>query len=652
MMNRTTASEISGSSTKANLYQPKVDSPYAAIQSVPDVWMIASQWPQANELVALYDPHAKPEVKLTYAELNRAIHQFAAGIQALGVQTGDRIALVSDNSPRWLIADQGLMATGATNVVRSSQADRDELLFILRDSGSTGLVVQDRVTFAKLQPYLADLPISFVVFLFDEPPDETTDLKALSFSQLLQLGETHSFSAPTLTRDSLATLLYTSGTTGKPKGVMLTHGNLMHQIETLDAIVQPLKGDRVLSILPTWHAYERSGEYFLLSRGCTQIYTNLRSVKADLKKHKPHYMVGVPRLWESIYEGIQKQFREQPPKRQALVKNLLENSQRYIEAKRIVNGLSLDCLNPSLGQRVTAGLEVATRFPLHQLAHRLVYNKVKEATGGCIKQVISGGGSLAMHLDTFFEVIGLEVLVGYGLTETAPVLTARRPNRNLRRSSGQPIPLTEIKIVDPESRAPLPQGQRGLVLARGPQVMKGYYQNPEATAKAIDPEGWFDTGDLGWVTPFNDLVLTGRAKDTIVLTNGENIEPQPIEDACIRSPYIDQIMLVGQDERSLGALIVPNIEALEKWAVQQNRSITTDQGDIDLENRAVQDLFRAELTREVKDRPGYRPDDRIGPFKLLKEPFSIENGMMTQTLKVRRPVVTERYRDMIDNMFA
>jgi long-chain acyl-CoA synthetase len=196
--------------------------------------------------------------------------------------------------------------------------------------------------------------------------------------------------------------------------------------------------------------------------------------------------------------------------------------------------------------------------------------------------------------------------------------------------------------------------------------MKGYYKNPEATAKAIDSEGWFDSGDLGWVTPQNDLVLTGRAKDTIVLSNGENIEPQPIEDACLRSAYIDQIMLVGQDQRSLGALIVPNLEALEQWAASQNLHLRLPQSvpghsdapakefrtAIDLDSKEIKNLFRQELNREVQNRPGYRPDDRIGTFELILEPFSIENGMMTQTLKIRRPVVMERYRDIINGMFA
>jgi long-chain acyl-CoA synthetase len=280
--------------------------------------------------------------------------------------------------------------------------------------------------------------------------------------------------------------------------------------------------------------------------------------------------------------------------------------------------------------------------------------------------MFSGGGALPKHIDDFFELIGVEILQGYGLTETSPVTHGRRYWRNLRGAVGQPIPGTETKIVDPETRKPLPTGERGLVMLRGPQIMQGYYQNPEATAKAIDADGWFDSGDLGWITPQNDLVLTGRAKDTIVLTNGENIEPQPIEDACLRSPYIDQIMLVGQDQRSIGALIVPNLSALEKWAEtqnlhlrlpdeaakEQNKEDSAHKTEVSLESKIIQDLFRQELNREVQNRPGYRPDDRIGPFKLILEPFSVENGLMTQTLKIRRHVVMERYRDIINGIFA
>ncbi|MFB2975395.1 long-chain fatty acid--CoA ligase [Microseira sp. BLCC-F43] len=635
---------------------------YSELESVAEIWAMVGQ--KYANIVALHDPHAKPEVMITYAQLYQQMRQFAAGLQVLGIVPAyepPRVALFSDNCPRWLIADQGIIMAGGANVVRSSLADKDELLYILENSGSNALVVEDLKTLKKLGDRIYDLPIQLVVLLSDEQPDAKGILNVFNFAQVMAKGENQPLQPANQNRETLATLLYTSGTTGKPKGVMLSHGNLLHQIVMIGVIVQPSAGDRVVSILPTWHAYERSCEYFLLSQGCTQIYTNIRQVKQDLKKFQPQFMVGVPRLWESIYEGVQKSFREQPANKQKLINFFLGISGQYIEARRIVQGLHLEKRNPSSSQRLVAKIKAAVLSPLHTLGEKIVYRKVREATGGKIKQVISGGGSLAMHLDTFFEIVGIEVLVGYGLTETAPVVTARRLDDNLRGSAGKPLPGTEIRIVDPETWKDVKPGSRGLVLIRGPQVMQGYYRNPEATAKAINSEGWFDSGDLGWVTNKNDLVLTGRAKDTIVLTNGENIEPQPIEDACLRSPYIDQIMLVGQDMRSLGALIVPNLDALQQWAASQNsilrlpnQTLPPDakgKPEIDLDSKPIQDLFRKELNREVQNRPSYRPDDRIGAFKLILEPFSIENGMMTQTLKIRRPVVTERYRDMIDGMF-
>ncbi len=615
---------------------------YSNVQSLPEVWSIAAK--QFANVLAVHDPHSSPEVKLTYAQLYDQMQAFAAGIQALGVRVEDgdsvppRIALFSDNCPRWLVADQGIMRSGAVDVVRGAQADPVELRYILEHSGSVGVVLQDAELLKKLRGILSEVPLQFVILLSDEAVTSET-YKVMTFSEVLELGRSHSLQPVQQDRSTLATLMYTSGTSGMPKGVMLSHGNLIYEINGAYAVAQPEAGERVLSILPIWHSYERSFEYFIFSNGCTQIYTNIRFVKKDLKEFQPHYMVGVPRLWESIYEGIQKQFRDQPARKQKLVKFFLEQSQKYILAQRTAKNLNLDNLNPSATEKFTATVKAAFRFPLHLLGDRLVYQKVRAGTGGQIKFVVSGGGSIADHLEDFFEIVGINILGGYGLTETSPITHARRPWRNVRGADGEPLPTTETRIVDPETRQDLAIGQKGLILLRGHQIMQGYYKNPEATAKAIDKDGWFDTGDLGMVTPHDDLIITGRAKDTIVLTNGENIEPQPIEDACLRSVYIDQIMLVGQDQKVLGALVVPNMEALEQW------------GSTDLNSSSVQDLFRGELARLVKDRPAYRPDDRIGCFRLLSEPFSIENGLLTQTLKIRRNVVMERYQGMIDEMF-
>lgn len=631
---------------------------YSQINSLGEIWAIVAE--KFGNITALHDPHAQPQVILTYAELNQKIEEFAGGLQALEVDSGAKISLFADNSPRWFIADQGIIRAGLADAVRSSQADRDELLYIYENSDSIALVVEDLKTLNQLRPDLDELSPKFVILLTDEEPPAEDSLNILNFSQLMERGANQTLTPITQKKEDLATLIYTSGTTGKPKGVMLSHGNLLHQINTLNVIIQPQPGDRVLSILPSWHSYERTAEYFLLSQGCTQIYTSIRPFKNDLKRMKPHYMVGVPRLWESIYEGIQKQFRDQSPNKQKLVNFFLGVSQSYIVAKRIANNLSLEHLHVSGTQRFLAKIKAIFLAPLHALGDRLVYQKIRQGIGGSLKAWISGGGSLAPHIDNFFEIVNIPLLVGYGLTETSPVTNARTLKRNLKGSAGRPLPGTEIKIVDVNTRQTLPSGEKGLVLIRGPQVMQGYYKQPEATAKAIDQEGWFDSGDLGWVTPMNDLVLTGRAKDTIVLNNGENIEPQPIEDACVRSPYIDQIMLVGQDQKSLGALIVPNIEALEKWAETKQHNLTFPSADASREeilesplyDKPVQALFRQELKQQVQDRPGYRPDDQIKVFEFILEPFSIDNGMMTQTLKIKRPIVTERYHAIIEGMYS
>jgi long-chain acyl-CoA synthetase len=615
---------------------------YSQINSLPEIWAIVAA--KCGDVVALDSPHLPTPVKFTYQQLATKIQRFATGLQALGVQPRTGVALFADNSPRWLIADQGIMSTGAFNAVRSSQAGTQELLSILENSDAQTLVVEDLKTLKRLIDKISGQYIELIILLSDESIDLETPIKIVNFADVIELGSNHSFTPTQIDRSDLASLIYTSGTSGNPKGVMLSHANLLHQVNTCGAVITVKPGLQVLSILPSWHCYERSCEYYLLSQGCTQIYTNIRYFKQDLKEYQPQFMVAVPRIWESIYEGIQKQFKEQSPRQQKLVDTLLNLSQRYIMARRIVQGLDLECLEPSLSQKLNAQIQMVALAPIYAIADKLVFGKIRSATGGKLQNIFSGGGSLAKHLDLFFETVGIDILVGYGLTETAPITNARRTWRNLRLSSGQPLPGTEIRIVDPETRQTLPIGQKGLVLIRGPQVMQGYYRDPESTAKAINPEGWFNSGDLGMVTAHNDLVITGRAKDTIVLSNGENIEPQSIEDACLRSQYISQIVLVGQDQKYLGALIVPDLEALQQWADSQNLPL-------DLEHSQINDLFRTELTREVKNRPGYRADDRITVIKLILEPFSIENGLLTQTLKIRRPVVMERYHDMINEMF-
>ena len=603
-------------------------------------------WPELERLhgdaIALEAPHARPPQSLSYRQLRQDIEQAAAAFAALGVSEGDVVALFAENGPRWLLADQGLMRAGAADAVRGSSAPIEELRYILSDCGAIGLVVESAALLQRLAlPADALARLRFVVLLEGSAEQaaaaSAAGMPCLSWQELLERGlQSPLPPLPAGGVARVATLLYTSGTTGEPKGVPLTQANLLHQLRNLGVAVQPHPGDRVLSVLPIWHAYERSAEYFLLSCGCRQTYTTLKQLRPDLQKVKPQYLISVPRLWEALLSGFEDALAAMPASRQRLLRAALANGRAYALARRIAQDLSLKPEPPQ--QRLLAAAEAAGRWPLQRLAAALLWPKVRQQlVGGSLRTAISGGGALASHVDAFFEVIGIELLVGYGLTETSPVLTCRRPWNNRRGGSGQPLAGTSIRIVDADSRQPLAIGQRGLVLARGPQVMGGYFGKPEATARAIDGEGWFDTGDLGQLLADGSLVLTGRAKDTIVLSSGENIEPGPLEESLVESPLLEQLMLVGQDRKQLGALLVPKREALEALARQE--SLPLPQGTA--ADPALLRLLTRQLNGLLAARPGARPDERLGGVVLV-EPFSIDNGLLTQTLKQRRDRIASR----------
>ncbi|MEI8250206.1 MAG: AMP-binding protein [Synechococcus sp. ELA057] len=635
-----------------------------ALQHGPD-WSqlqgLEQLWPQLarlhGETVALEAPHTTPPLTLSYRQLHQGIEQAAAGFASLGVTPGSVVALFAENGPRWLLADQGLMRAGAADAVRGSGAPAEELRYILQDCGAIGLVVESLALLQRLELTPEQLQVlRFVVLLEDDGAAESGSTQGqgdagvpqLGWQRLLELGASAPLPAlPSGGSGRLATLLYTSGTTGTPKGVPLSHANLLHQLTTLGVAVQPDPGERVLSVLPIWHAYERSAEYFLLSRGCRQTYTTLRQLRADLQKVRPQYLISVPRLWEALMAGFEEALAAMPASRRRLLTAALANSRAWSLARRTALDLTLS--REPLLRRFGAVLETLLRWPLHGLASALLWPKVRQQlVGGALKRAISGGGALALHVDGFFEAIGLELLVGYGLTETSPVLTCRRPWCNRRGSSGQPLAGTEIRIVDPETRRILPQAQRGLVLARGPQVMAGYHAKPEATARVLDREGWFDTGDLGCLLHDGSLVLTGRAKDTIVLSSGENIEPGPLEEALLELALVEQVMLVGQDRKQLGALLVPRTEALAAFAAGEG--LASPEGPGQDEAPLLKALTRA-CNRQLAARPGSRPDERLGGVALV-EPFTIENGLLTQTLKQRRDRIVERDRSAIAAMYG
>ena len=631
---------------------------WSSLRGLEQLWSVLAG--RYGEAVALDAPHAKPPETLTYQELQHRIERAAAAFAALGVVEGDVVAVFAENGPRWLVADQGLMRAGAADAVRGSAAPPEELRYILGDSGAMGLVVESRELLQRLSLDAAALDrLRFVVLLDEERANGESALSAaagtvcLGWAELLERGAASAAPPwPAGGPERLATLLYTSGTTGTPKGVPLSHGNLLHQLRTLGVAVQPEPGERVLSVLPIWHAYERSAEYFLLSRGCRQTYTTLRQLRSDLQKVRPHYLISVPRLWEALMAGFEDALAAMPASRQRLLTSALANSRAWALARRTSRDLALAPVSPA--QRLAASIETLLRTPLHALAETLFWPKVRQQlVGGELRRAISGGGALALHVDGFFEAIGIELLVGYGLTETSPVLTCRRRWRNRRGSAGQPLPGTELRIVDPDSGAVLPLGARGKVLARGPQVMAGYLGKPEASAKVLDAEGWFDTGDLGQLLPDGTLVLTGRAKDTIVLSSGENIEPGPLEECLVACTLVEQVMLVGQDRKALGALVVPKAEALAAFAREQGLEPPAHwpDGSPAGADSALLKAFTGRLNRRLQARVGGRPDERLAGVALV-EPFTIDNGLLTQTLKQKRDRIAERDAGAIEAIYG
>lgn len=614
---------------------------------VDQVWL----WLKSHhgEVMAVDAPHAAYPERFTYQQLAERIAQASAAFRSLRISSGDVVGLFAENSPRWLVADQGLMRAGAIDAVRGAAAPVEELRYILEDADAVALVVQTADLLQRLE-LKAELQerLRFVLVLEGPAP-----AGAIDFDTFLSFAEGQEAPDPMVGRDrdsaqaTTATILYTSGTTGRPKGVPLTHANLLHQMYSLACVTRPEPGSSVLSVLPIWHSYERSAEYYFFSCACSQNYTTIKHFKKDLPRVKPVIMATVPRLWEAVQAGFEDAVKTFPASRQRLLRAALENSTAYAVARRRSRDLMIQPLRKR--DRLKAFAEAIRRWPAHALASKLIWPKLRQQlSGGELRFPINGGGAIAPHVDSFFEAVGIELLVGYGLTETSPVISCRRPWRNIRGSSGQPMPETEFRIVDPETLVPMGFRQRGLVLVRGPQVMSGYLGKPKATSKVLDNEGWFNTGDLGMLLPDGSVVLTGRAKDTIVLNNGENIEPGPLESYLLTNPLVEQIMLVGQDQRQLAALVVPSIDGLNQLSKEKG----LDQESISAKyaNQVLLEAVKESLNSGLRVRSGARAYERVCAIALV-EPFTVENGFLTQTLKQKRQTIATHYQALINSFY-
>jgi long-chain acyl-CoA synthetase len=596
----------------------------------------------------------------SYRELYDTACALGTAFIWLGLQARQHVAIVSDNRPEWMLCDAAVLLCGAADVPRAADTTEQEISFIVAHSDAVLLIAENKTVLQRVLAVRGALPkVKHIVLLEGEPPEGSAVHK---LTDLLERGRHLRATGDRVIEERLAgikgedlfTIIYTSGTTGEPKGVMLTHDNMLSQARLLPFDLTP--GDRILSILPVWHSYERVFEMVTVSHGSCTYYTSLRAVGEDLRKVRPTWMASAPRLWEGLYSRILQNVSQAPPLRRVLFRFAYHCSREYQSAWFFLTGRRLDLHGRSLPQSLRLAVLSIGQLFLYALPHKildaLVLKKLRGVVGGKFRGTVSGGGALPPHIDEFFNYIGIPVLEGYGMTETSPVLAVRTWRKLVIGTVGPFWPRTEIRIVDPaDGKVIYPSGLagrggrgcKGEIQAKGPQVMKGYYKNPMATAKVLR-DGWMNTGDIGMVT-FNDcLKILGRSKETIVLLSGENVEPVPIEAQLLESRFIEQCLVVGQDEKNLGALIVPSVEALQAQGFPVSDLSSAEN------NPRVTEVINAEVRRLVSREQGFKPFEFVLAWRFVPKAFEVGDEL-TATFKPKRHVIAGKYSRLIDEMY-
>ncbi|HEX6576592.1 MAG TPA: long-chain fatty acid--CoA ligase [Gemmatimonadaceae bacterium] len=561
-------------------------------------------------------------VSVSHREIERRVRHAALGLATIGVNPGSRVGLLSENRPEWAIADYACLTSGITDVPIYPTLPPDQIAYILKDSGAAAIFVSTPEQAAKIAEVRSQLPGLQHVISFDEAgPAADMTLAALEHRGAAaetpeSLAEYRSI-AEGVKPDDLATLIYTSGTTGNPKGVMLTHANIYTNVEATRVLLPFTGNDVALSFLPLSHIFERMGDYLMFATGSTIAYAqSLDTVPANMIEVRPTVVFSVPRLYEKMYARV--------------LQNALAGG--FIK-KRIffwARAVADKWADEKLAGREPKGM-LARKYAL---AQKLVFSKLKERTGGRLRFFVSGGAPLAPEINKFFYAAGLIILEGYGLTETSPVIGVNTPHDFKLGTIGRPVAGVEVMIA--------PDGE---ILTRGPSVMKGYFNSPEATAEAIDSEGWFHTGDIGEIRD-GFIAITDRKKDLIVTAGGKNIAPQPIENLVKTNKYVSQAVMIGDKRRFPSMLIVPNFEQLEGWAKRKG-IIWTDRSQL-IKVPAVHEKMESEVLGACTSCAHYETPRKIA---LLAEDFSLDRGEMTPTQKVKRKVVDKNYKDVIDAMY-
>jgi len=564
-------------------------------------------------------------VSMTYREAADRVELIAFGLRALGVTKGDRVAIQSENRSEWTLTDLACAHFGFVSVALYPTLLPAHIQFILEDSETSVVTVSTREQADKILSIKKSLPLlKYMVVMDEESYDQPW---ILTYSELLQKGRIQKKSSGTslleegkkIMKDDLWTLIYTSGTTGNPKGVMLTHYNLVSDVASTMDVVNFERGCRWLSFLPLSHSFERAASHLTFWLG-SEIYIaeDVLKVPEYLKIARPHYLVSVPRLYEKIFAKITNGIAEASGTKQKIF-HWAVGVGREAAAKYLVKGK-----NPA----GALGIK-------YSIAKKLVFSKIMDAFGGELRFCVSGGAPLPKEIGEFFAAAGIMILEGFGLTETSPVTNVNPPNDIRFGKVGPTISCVEMRIADD-----------GEVLFKGTNILKGYWNNPKATAEAIDEDGWFHTGDIGTVDEDGFLKITDRKKNLIVTSGGKNIAPANIENLLGQSPFIDQIVVIGDRRNYLVAVIVPAKEVVEKWAADKGLSLPYEEL---LKQKELSDAIAEDIANRQSALARY---EQIKKFLLIPDAFTISSGELTPSLKIKRKVVEEGYKKEIDKLYS
>lgn len=619
--------------------------------------MLLNSCEQYRDNIAFIYRMGEEEVRVSYGKLFEDVLLLSRAFAKRGIGKGEKVMFLSDNRYAWIVTDMAIMSLGAVTVPRGADTPTQELSFIIENSEATFLVIESDSLLEKHAEYIDTCRQLKSIFVMTSPDKHRLFSNMYSYAYLLndrtisdedvrlfcQRGEN-------ISPESLLTLIYTSGTTGMPKGVQLSHANVIHNIRYIPDIIGLVPKDRWLSILPSWHIFERTAEYAALCVGSCLVYSSVKTFAQDLEHYRPTLVATVPRVWESLYTKVELAIRKKGKVAQFIFNSLVAISSKYKRNKRRFHGHLPRFARQDSIELLLVKFSALIKMALLYIPNLLAQKKlaaVQQRFGGRLRLAISGGGTLAKYLEEWIDAVGIRIVNAYGMTECSPAIAGRGLNCKIYGTLGPAVPETDLRIVGKAGEI-LGPGEEGIIEVCGPQVTSGYYRNEEENRKSFTEDGFFRTGDLGMLTLTGELIITGRAKEIIVLASGENIDPSRIENAITVFPFIQDAILVGQDKKGLGALIVPNMEELREYVSKKLHVFRKEEKSLITDSKVI-DQVKREINGRLLPKMGFKPYEKLQGIAFLDREFTLGEEL-TNTLKKKRHIIEKKYKAIIDSL--